>query len=129
MTLKQYTALRIVIAMVLAAFISSSIVRHEYFWPVIALICSMIFLFAVRSRVAEILADERDHAIGGRAARWAIQLFCLITVLMMFVFLWQGEREPQMTVVAQVLAYAVCTLMLLYALIFKILARSGTPRP
>ncbi|MDD5041076.1 MAG: DUF2178 domain-containing protein [Candidatus Peribacteraceae bacterium] len=129
MTLRQYTTFRIIIAMCLSAFIASSVVRHEYFWPVVAMVIAMIVLLALRSRVKEVLADERDYAIGGRAARWAMQIFSLAAVALMFLFLWKGEQDPQMTVVAHVLAYAVCALMLLYSLLFRLIQRYGVRAP
>ena len=127
MTLKQYTTLRIIIAVLLAAFIASSVVRHDYFWPVVAMVLAMLALFALRTRVKEILADERDYTLGGKAARWAMQLFSLAAVIMMFIFLNLGESNPQMTVIAHVLAYSVCALMLLYSALFGIFRRFNVP--
>jgi len=123
MTLKQYTVVRLGMVMTLSAFIASSIVRQEYFWPVIAMVCAMLILFALRSRVKEVLADERDYTLSGKAARWAMQLFSLVAVIVMFIFLNFGESNPQMTVIAHVLAYSVCALMLLYSAFFGIFRR------
>ncbi|MDO8468655.1 MAG: DUF2178 domain-containing protein [Candidatus Peribacter sp.] len=127
MTLKQYTTFRIIIAVLLAAFIASSVVRHDYFWPVVAMVLAMLILFVLRSRVKEVLADERDYALGGKAARWAMQIFSLVAVIVMFIFLNLGESDPQQTVVAHVLAYSVCALMLLYSALFGIFRRFSIP--
>jgi len=127
MTLKQYTIVRIGIVMLLSAFIASSIVRHDYFWPIVAMVLAMLVLFALRSRVKEVLADERDYVLGGKAARCAMQLFSLAAVIVMFIFLNLGESDPQMTVIAHVLAYSVCALMLLYSALFGIFRRFNIP--
>lgn len=129
MTLKQYTVVRLGMVMALSAFIAASIVRHNYLWPVVAMVIAMIVLLTLRSRVKEILADERDYALGGKAARWAIQVFSLAAVALMFLFLWKGEQDPQLTVIAHVLAYAVCALMLLYSFLFKLLQKYGLRAP
>lgn len=127
MTLKQYTVVRLGMVMALSAFIASSVVRHDYFWPIVAMVLAMLLLFGLRSRVQEVLADERDYVLGGKAARWAMQIFSLVAVIAMFVFLNLGESNPQMNVVAHVLAYSVCALMLLYSALFGIFRRFNIP--
>jgi len=123
MTLKQYTAIRIIIAMVLAAFIAASVVRNNYVWPMVAIAVAILVLLFLRSRVREILADERDYALGGIAARWTIQIFSFVAVAGLFLFSAYGERNPNFSIIASVLAYSTCGLMLLYSAIFSILRR------
>ncbi|MDD5103214.1 MAG: DUF2178 domain-containing protein [Candidatus Peribacteraceae bacterium] len=127
MTLKQFAAVRLITVMLLSAFIAFSVASHEYFWPIIAMVLAILLLLGLRSRVKEILADERDYTLGGKAARWAMQIFSLVAVIVMFIFLNLGENNPQMTVVAHVLAYSVCALMLLYSALFGIFRRFNIP--
>jgi len=126
MTLKQYTVARIIIAMLLAAFISSSVVRQEYFWPVVAMVVAMLVLLFLRHRVKEVIADERDYVLGGTAARWAVQIFSLVAVLCMFLLYAYQERNADFAIIASVLAYSTCGLMLLYSVIFSILRRRSS---
>jgi uncharacterized membrane protein len=119
MTLKQYTVARLVIAMVLAAFIASSVVRGDYLWPIVAMVAAMLLLLIARRRVKEVIADERDYAIGGRAALWAIQIFCMGAVLLMFVLHAKRGQYPEFGAVASTLAYGSCILMLLYSVLFR----------
>jgi uncharacterized membrane protein len=123
MTLKQYTVARMVIAALLAAFIASSVVRHDFFWPVVAMAAAILLLLFLRSRVREVLADERDYTLGGTAARWTIQIFSIAAVLGMFGFSALQERDAAYAVIASVLAYSTCALMLLYSVIFTVLRR------
>ncbi|MFA6259184.1 MAG: DUF2178 domain-containing protein [Candidatus Peribacteraceae bacterium] len=123
MTYKQYMIVRLMIAALLSAFIASSIVRHDFFWPVVAIVVAMLLLLFLRRRMHEVIADERDYALGGLAARWAIQIFSLIAVLCMFLFFSLQDRDALFATVAFVLAYSTCGLMLLYALIFRLLRR------
>ncbi|MDD5623220.1 MAG: DUF2178 domain-containing protein [Candidatus Peribacteraceae bacterium] len=126
MTQKQYTAIRLLVAMALAAFVSASIVRQEFFWPVVAVACALLLLLVLRRFVQGVLADERDYALGGRAARWAIQIFSMAAVLLMFFFLARQDTDPAARIVANVLAYSTCALMLLYSAIFTFLRRKAS---
>jgi uncharacterized membrane protein len=123
MKLKQYNAARLVIAMLLAAFIASSVVRRDFFWPVVAMAVAILFLFLLRSRVKEVMADERDMALGGAAAMLAIKIFSLFSVVSMFIMFAYQDLNPGLKLAASVLAYATCALMLLYTLIFSVLRR------
>ncbi len=123
MSLKQYTVARIIIVMLLAAFVSSSVVRQEYFWPVVAIIVAILVLFFLRRRVREVIADERDDALSGTAARWTVQIFSLGAVLCMFVLYAYQERNIHFAVIASVLAYSTCGIMLLYSALVSILRR------
>ena len=123
MTLKQYTMIRICIAMILAAFIAASVVQKEFFWPVVAIACALLLLLTLRRFVKGVLADERDYALGGQAARWAIQIFSIVAVVLMFVLLSKQNSDPAFPVIANVLAYATCGLMLLYSTLFTFLRR------
>lgn len=127
MTLKQYTITRLVISMLLAVFIASSFVRRDFFWPVVAMAVAILFLILLRRRVNEVIADERDHAVGGVAARWTIQIFSTAAVLSMFGFFALQERNAAFTLIASVLAYSTCALMLLYSAIFTVLRRRSAP--
>ena len=123
MTLKHYTIARLMIVVLLSMFISSSFVRQDFFWPVVAMAVAMLVLLFLRRRVKEVLADERDYALSGTAARWSVQIFSLVAVLSMFACYSLQEQSPAYGVAASVLAYATCGLMLLYSAIFSILRR------
>jgi len=121
MSLKHYTLLRLTVAAALAMFIAMSTAANEYLLPIVAVAAAFVLLFFLRRHVREIMADERDIAIGGTAARWAIHLFSLTAVLLMFTLLALQERNDAFAAIAYTLAYSTCGLMLLYSIIFKIL--------
>ncbi len=126
MKLKQYNTARLVIAMLLAAFIASSVVRRDFFWPVVAMAVAILFLFLLRSRVKDVMADERDMALGGAAAMLTIKIFSLFSVVSMFIMFAYQDLNPGLKLAASVLAYATCALMLLYTLIFSVLRRRSS---
>jgi uncharacterized membrane protein len=119
MTLKQYTLVRIIAVIAVASSISISVARSNFIIPIFITLLAVAGLFWLRGRVKEILADERDYALGGTAARLAIQIYSWVAIIAMFVLYSQRALNPTYDVIASVLAYSTCFLMLLYSLIFK----------
>lgn len=69
----------------------------------------------------EIIADERDYEIGGRAAVLAIQIYAWLIVIMMFLLLAYSSLNPlpEALAIAAALAYSTCLLMIIYTLLFR----------
>jgi len=124
MNIKQYRNYRIVITILLAIVISQSIILQNYIIPLLALALAMAILFYLRSRLkGEVLVDERDYALAGKAATWSIQIFSLVAVVIMLVLYANRNINPLYLAIATTLAYAVCFLMIMYSVIFKYLSR------
>jgi uncharacterized membrane protein len=119
MDIKKYTAIKLAVVVLLAFIASWSISTSNYVLPVIAFIVSYLVLLYLRGKVKGVIADERDYEIGGKAARWAIQIYSWIAVLVMFVLYAKRALNPSYEAIAAVLAYSTCFLMLVYALIFR----------
>jgi len=119
LTLKQYQKIRLVIVIVLAFFISQSIVFRNFFIPVILLITSSLLLMYFRKKVKGVIADERDYAMGGKSAFLAMQIYSWIAVVFMFLFYAMSDLNPYYYPVAMTLAFSTCILMLLYSVIFR----------
>jgi len=119
MTLKQFKIVKIITVIALAIIVSQSMVNKNYIIPLMALAFSVIVLYFIRQRVKEIMADERDYEIGGKAARMAMQIFSWVAVVIMFIFYSLGHINPIYESIALTLSYAVCFLLLSYSLIFK----------
>jgi uncharacterized membrane protein len=81
---------------------------------------AMMIHFYMRGKLKdEILADERDYEIGGKSARWAIQIFSIFAVIIMIVLYAKRDINPSYLPIASTLAYSTCFLMLLYSFIFR----------
>ncbi|MDD5438305.1 MAG: DUF2178 domain-containing protein [Patescibacteria group bacterium] len=119
MNLKTYTTVRLVTVFVLAMVCGMAVSTQNYFLALPAIIIASLLLFLVRSKVKEIIADERDYEIGGKAARFAIQIYSWIAVVAMFLLLWQKNLNPSYEPVAYTLAYSTCLLLLVYSLVFR----------
>lgn len=121
MTLKQFKILKLVLVIILAVIVGISISWHNYIIPVIAMAVVISLMFYFRRKVKEIIADERDCEIGGRAAGLTIQIYAWLMVLMMFLFMAYFELNPlpELMAVATTLAYSTCLLLLLYSILFR----------
>jgi uncharacterized membrane protein len=128
-SLGTYRIIRIVASMVIAGTVSYGVVTDNMLWPVLAVTLGIVVLVIARNAVKEVTADERDYALAGHAARWAMQVFSALGVLTMFILLWQRAANPMFETIAYVLSYAICALMLLYSLFYYYQqARLGTNR-
>ncbi len=119
MTLKQFKIVKILVVIGLSILVSQSIFFHSPIWAIMGIACATIFLLYCRGFVKEIIADERDYEIGGKAARIAMQIFCWFATALMIIFYSQHDLNPMYEPIAIILAYSVCFLMLVYVLIFR----------
>lgn len=119
MTAKHFGIAKLVVAFIVAIAASQAVVANNYLPLAAAVAAGALVLFWMRSQVKEIVADERDFAIGGTAARWAIQIYAWATVIIMFALYSQREANPAFEAVASTLAYSTCFLMILYTIIFR----------
>lgn len=119
MTLKQLKIVKLILVFLLALVFSQSIILKSYLIPVILLIVSSLVLFYLRSRVKEVIADERDYLTGGRSAFLTIQIYSWLAVVVMLVLYAKKDLNPAYEPIAMTLAFSTCILMLLYAVIFR----------
>jgi len=121
MTLKQYRWAKLAIVIVLAGAFGQSIIRENFFLPIALLAVGILIMFWSRQRLGknEILADERDYQVGGKAALLTIQIYSWVAVISMFAFYSQKSVDPVFEAMGMVLAFSTTILLLLYALIFR----------
>ncbi|MDD5725875.1 MAG: DUF2178 domain-containing protein [Patescibacteria group bacterium] len=119
MNLKTFTTIKLVAVIIIAAACSLTVSINNYLIALIAVILGSLFVLLMRNRVKEIMADERDYEIGGKAARYAMQIYSWIAVVAMFLLLWQKNLNPSYEPIAYTLAYSTCLLLITYSLMFK----------
>lgn len=122
-SLKRYQQIRIGIVILISIIISQSLMFENYFIPIITIIIAWLTLFFLRRKVKEIMADERDYAIWGKAALLAMQIFSFASAIMIFVFYAMKKTNPSYESIAITLAISVCVLMLTYSCIFAYMNR------
>jgi len=124
MTLKKYQQIKLIITVVIAIIFSQAIINQNYLIPLATLVIASLGLILLRRRVKEVVADERDYALAGKSASWAIQVYSWFAVVTMFVLYAFKNINPIYEPIALTLAYSTCFLMVVYSLIFKFQSRT-----
>lgn len=122
-SLKNYQKIRLIFVVIIAFIISQSIVFENYIIPIFVMIIWSLILFFLRSKVTEIIADERDYTLAWKSAIYSIQIFSWVLVISMFIFYYFKNINPVFDIIAQTLGFSICILMLLYSFIFSFLSR------
>jgi uncharacterized membrane protein len=119
MTLKQYRIVKLIFVIAIAIVFSQLIFSKNYIIPIAILMAASLILILLRRKVKEIIADERDYLIGGKAALWAIQIYSWLAVIAMFVFYGLRDINPAYEPIGMTLAFSTCLLMFVYGATFR----------
>jgi len=125
MNKKTFNAFRIFFALIISTVVASSVVRGNYILPVIIAATAMYAVYAMKKRVSDVLADERDYQIAGKAARWAVCAYTSFAAIASIIFMSMRAQNPQFEIAGSVLAYSACALMIVQSLLFKIFSRKN----
>ena len=127
MTKKQYLACRLAIIVVLSFSISTSLSLGNYYLPLIFMLTAAAALYYCRQQLKtkDVLVDERDYQLAGRAARYAIFIYGWLGAVGTFVLMALSDKRGNLYIISQYLAFSVCFLMLANAMIFRYLNARG----
>lgn len=130
MNTKQYFMVRIAVVIILAIVVSQAVIAHNYVVPLIGIVLASALLWYTRSKVTDVIADERDYEVAGTAARWAMQLYTSVAIITFFILLAVQGTDPVWAAVAYTLSYSACALLLLYSALFHTISkkRQGSKR-
>ena len=119
MTIKQYTRIKLFFTVIIAIIFAQAIIYRNFWIPVATLIMATLVLIYLRRQVSEIIADERDYFVAGKAAFLAMQIYAWCATLGMLVLYVFRDYNPAYEPIAITLAYSTCFLMILHSLIFR----------
>lgn len=127
MTKKQYLFCRLAVVIVLSFSISTSLSLGNYYLPLVFMLTAMAVLYYCRKQLKtkDVLVDERDYQIAGRAARYALYIYGWLGAIGTFVLMALADKQGNLYIISQYLAFSVCFLMLANALIFRYLSGRG----
>ena len=120
MTLKQFKFAKIITTIVVAIIVSQNVINREFFIPIVTVILASLILLYLKGRVKEVIADERDLNIAGKAAIITVQIYGWLAMIATFIFYSQQEKNPAFAPIAVTLGYSTCILLLIYASAFQI---------
>lgn len=119
MTLKEYRRIKIIFVVLLSLLFSFALQARSYLVPITLVVLGTLSVTYLRRRVKGVIADERDYALGGKAALLAIQMYSWIAVIAMFIFYALRDLSPYYESIGMTLAFSTTILLLVYAAIFR----------
>ena len=109
--------------MVVAIATSVSITNGNWYLPMAFLITAWVLLFVLRGRVKEVIADERDHKLAGKASLYTMTAYNVIAVISGLILYVSQKDNIALFSIGNTLMYSALFLMSLYAILFKIYER------
>jgi len=123
MTKKAFSIYRIIAVIIVTIIVSISINYGNWYLPVISIMASWLFLYTLRRKVKEVIADERDYIIAGKASGLAMKIYISFSVIIGVILYSTGKENEILFNIATTLLYSACFLMIFYAVLFKIYER------
>ncbi len=71
-----------------------------------------------RSRIKEVVADERDERVSERAAKVAVEAFAAASALVGVLLIAARNEHPELINAGFALAFSACALMILYSALY-----------
>jgi uncharacterized membrane protein len=105
--------------------VSVSITMESYYLPIVFVASGMAAMYYLRKqlKITEVTADERDYKIAGDSARYTITIYGIIGTTTIFILMALSEsKDDFIYALSQYLAFSVCFLLILNAIIFKYLS-------
>ena len=120
MTKKAFSIYRIIAVIIVTIIVSISINYGNWYLPVISIMASWLFLYTLRRKVKEVIADERDYIIAGKASGLAMKIYISLSVIIGMILYSTRKENEILFNIATTLLYSACFLMIFYAVLFKI---------
>jgi uncharacterized membrane protein len=115
MSFKTYTAIRMVIIIIMAGLIGWAVVNGNALIPVPVIIAALLILLLFRRRVKEVVVDERVYSIAEKASYLAFRIFGIAAAVIGAALIALGwESSSDLYKIGLTLAYAVCGLLVIY---------------
>ena len=115
MSFKTYTAIRMVIIIIMAGLIGWAVVNGNALIPVPVIIAAMVILLLFRRRVKEVVVDERVYSIAEKASLIAFRVFGILAAVIGATLVALGwDSSSDLYKIGLTLAYSVCGLLVIY---------------
>jgi uncharacterized membrane protein len=123
MSKKTFLVIKIITAAILGAVVALSVNYGNWKLPVIVVLTAFVFLNVSKKRVTEVMEDERDYRIAGKASRVAMTVYVMVSVILGLILYIAGRQNSAMFAAGNVMVYSACFLMFIYSVLFKIYAK------
>jgi uncharacterized membrane protein len=119
MNRKRFVLYCIIITMLVGGLVGASASAGNIILPAVAVAVGAVLMRDLKSRLNEIVEDERTHRIGEKASRKTLQIAGFSMVLAAQVLIVMGKKGiADVAQAGYALAYAVCFVLVLYTALY-----------
>ena len=119
MKYKKFQFYKMIIAFVLAAIIAGFSAAGNYIVPIVALGIAVLLMYVMKTKVKEVISDERIEKIAGKASYLTYTIATIGCALAGMVLLALRKKYPEYMPVSYTLTYVACGMILLYLIFYK----------
>lgn len=109
-----------VMALIFAIIMANAIIMDNWILAIAAAATTVALSLFAKKKVKGVINDERDYANAGKAARMALSVFSITGATLSFVFTFMHYQA-----IGSILAYSVCSLLLIYTAFFSYYAKQN----
>jgi uncharacterized membrane protein len=122
MNYNQFKKIRVIVAALTAVVMSFAVVLQSWPLAIADVLISMAVMLVAKSQVKNVIADERDYYIAGKAARYTQAIVCIMGAILTFYFM-ALSKNPAAEAIGSVLGFCVCSVLMLNSIIVIYLER------
>ena len=119
MKYKKFKIYRTIVAATLGAIVGVFTVSGNYVVPIVAIIVAFFLMYFLKTRVKEVITDERIEKISGKASYMTCMIIAVGMAFGGIVLMAFKEKYPVYLPVAYTLSYLACGMILLYSIFFR----------
>jgi uncharacterized membrane protein len=110
-------------AALVAIIMSFAVALQSWVLAIADVLIAMAIMISAGKKVKDVLADERDLYIAGKAARYALSAFCVLGAILSFYFM-ALSKDTNAEIIGSIFGYSICGLLLLNSVIVIYLQRN-----
>jgi uncharacterized membrane protein len=120
MSVKAYRLLMAAVTIIVAGLAGWGVAVGNAFVPAPAVIIGATILYFCRKRLKVLVEDERIHRIGDLASRRTIEIvIILMAVVGSTILAMSNGHWPELKTAGVTLGYAVCSILVLYTILYN----------
>jgi len=124
MSVKTYRLLILAITIIVAGLVGWGVLIGNAFIPAPAVIAGAAILYFCRRRLKVVVEDERIHRIGDQASRRTIEIALIaMAVVASTLLALSTDERPELGTVGVTLGYSVCSILVLYTILYNYFSR------
>ncbi len=116
MNKETYKKIGIFFPILMGCTFTIGIILNNYIVPIFVMVIGISLIFIAKSRVKDVIEDERHYKIGGYAGRYAITLFSIVASICGLILIVQ--KSPILEAVSYTLFCSISVLLFCYLILY-----------